>query len=265
MQGRHASSADAPVPYRHPGGSKECITHFQNILSKNLNNINGEHKGCIVTGDINIDGLKIHSNDFVNDFFDGILENNFIPTITVPTRITDNTATLIDHIFINNKMIQKSPDIESGVIYCGLTDHLPIFINLTIDCPLKSHKRPIIRIYGDKNMKKFCEKLEKTNWDELYEENNVNKALEIFYKNFNHAYQTSFPLKQLSRKRAKDSNGLLQALKEVYAQGTNSTEKPTGAQYHKQKKIHRIQKQPHNIIENCSRNLLSRFGQYRKK
>ena len=105
--------------------------------------------------------------------------------------------TLIDHIFINNKMIQKSPDIESGVIYCGLTDHLPIFINLTIDCPLKSHKRPIIRIYGDKNMKKFCEKLEKTNWDKLYEENNVNKALEIFYKNFNHAYQTSFPLKQL--------------------------------------------------------------------
>ena len=71
-------------------------------------------------------------------------KNNFIPTITVPTRVTDNTATLIDHIFINNKMIHKSPDIESGVIYCGLTDHLPIFINLTIDCPLKSHKRPIL-------------------------------------------------------------------------------------------------------------------------
>ena len=119
-------------------------------------------------------------------------------------QIADNTATLIDHIFINNKIIQKSPDIESGVIYCGLTDHLPIFINLTINRPLKSHKRPIARIYGDKHINKFCEKLEKTNWDELYEENNVNKALEIFYKNYNHTYQTSFPLKQLSRKRAKE-------------------------------------------------------------
>ena len=89
------------------------------------------------TGYINIDGLKRHSNDFLKDFNDGILENNFIPTITLPTRNTDNTATLIDHIFINNKIIQKTPDIESDVIYYGLTDHPQIFIELTINCLLK--------------------------------------------------------------------------------------------------------------------------------
>ena len=91
-----------------------------------MRKINGEHKRCIVTGDINIDGFEIHSNDLVNDLFDGILENNYIPTITVPTKIADNTATLIDHIFTTNKIIQKNPDIESGVIYCGLKGLRPV-------------------------------------------------------------------------------------------------------------------------------------------
>ena len=35
---------------------------------------NAHGKLTISTGDINIDGLKIHSNDFVSDFFDGILD-----------------------------------------------------------------------------------------------------------------------------------------------------------------------------------------------
>ena len=31
-----------------------------------------------------------------------MFQNRFIPTINKPTRITKNTATLIDHILINN-------------------------------------------------------------------------------------------------------------------------------------------------------------------
>ncbi len=44
--------------------------------------LNSENKKCIMTGDINIDGLKISTNDHVKSFFNVTLEQSFIPTIT---------------------------------------------------------------------------------------------------------------------------------------------------------------------------------------
>ena len=48
--------------------------------------------------------------------------NNILPIITKPTRLTDNTATLIDHIHTN--CLQN---FTSGILTVDITDHLPIF------------------------------------------------------------------------------------------------------------------------------------------
>ena len=53
----------------------------------------------------------------------------FFPLITRPTRITSNTATLIDNIFTNNLLNNFS---VSGLMFCDISDHLPIF-TLLID------------------------------------------------------------------------------------------------------------------------------------
>ena len=55
--------------------------------------------------------------------------------ITVPTRVTDQTSTLIDHILTNspNKVSQ------SGVIDLGLSDHNLIYYTRKTSLP-KSHK-----------------------------------------------------------------------------------------------------------------------------
>jgi hypothetical protein len=47
----------------------------------------------------------------------------FFPIITLPTRITSHTATLIDNIFTNH------PDNYSfsGLLLSDISDHLPIF------------------------------------------------------------------------------------------------------------------------------------------
>ena len=47
----------------------------------------------------------------------------FFPLITRPTRITSNTATLIDNIFTNNLNNLS----VSGLMFCDISDHLPIF------------------------------------------------------------------------------------------------------------------------------------------
>ena len=43
--------------------------------------------------------LKCDSCELFNEFFDMCLANGLIPNITLPTRVTKSTATLIDQIY----------------------------------------------------------------------------------------------------------------------------------------------------------------------
>ena len=81
--------------YRHPNGE---IDHFNDALKNTLSNINDDTL-AIILGDININLLNeddAKSNNYINNYF----EHNYIPCITLPTRITNHSATLLDHIFI---------------------------------------------------------------------------------------------------------------------------------------------------------------------
>ena len=57
-------------------------------------------------------------------FLTCLLGNGFLPTVTIPTRITSATSTLIDNIFINDiQYISKS-----GAVVDDTSDHLSIFL-----------------------------------------------------------------------------------------------------------------------------------------
>ena len=61
-----------------------------------------ENKPSIVTGNFNLNLIKYIQNIGVNQFLENILSNNLISQITLPTRITEKAATLIDNIFTNS-------------------------------------------------------------------------------------------------------------------------------------------------------------------
>ena len=52
--------------------------------------------------------MKHHCHDLTGQFLDTIFSRSFVPLITRPTRITSNTATLIDNIFTNDMGIYIS-------------------------------------------------------------------------------------------------------------------------------------------------------------
>ena len=52
--------------------------------------------------DWNIDLMKHQSHDKTGEFLDIMFSRSFFPLISRPTRITSNSTTLIDNIFINN-------------------------------------------------------------------------------------------------------------------------------------------------------------------
>ena len=57
---------------------------------------------CLIAGDINIDLKKFQCHQDTKAYFDSLVVNNFTPVIVMPTRITDKSATLIDHIYYSD-------------------------------------------------------------------------------------------------------------------------------------------------------------------
>ena len=58
----------------------------------------------LIGADHNLDFLKHMQHTATELFINKLLDFNMIPCITRPTRITHSSATLIDNIFVSNKL-----------------------------------------------------------------------------------------------------------------------------------------------------------------
>ena len=201
------------VIYRHPGGSEECINEFSNQISSIMDKINAENKKCVIAGDLNLDALNIKKSQPTNNFFSTIVQHAFIPTITLPTRITEHSATLIDHILINEKVIKTSSAISAGNLFHDISDHLPIFILIKDKIKENFPSRRKVRIFGLKNNQIFSELLASYSWSDMMETTNPSLALAIYYRNWNTAFNKAFPTKMLSINRKKDKDWITLGLR----------------------------------------------------
>ena len=83
--------------------SLRIIISFTTILWTLLNNFLIENKPSVISGDFKPNLINYTQNRPVNPFLENILPNNFISHVTLPTRITEKSVALIDHIFTNNE------------------------------------------------------------------------------------------------------------------------------------------------------------------
>jgi exonuclease III len=89
---------------------RQFIQEFTPIL-KTLENMNSE---AIITGELNIDLLKINEREVFSDFFDTLTENSFYPKITFPTRFSNKHGTLLDNFFC--KLTDSTLNTTSGIL-----------------------------------------------------------------------------------------------------------------------------------------------------
>ena len=98
------------------------MEHFVGDLERTLMTINGK-ASCILAGDINIDIIKLENEGTMN-YLTTLFSYRFLPYITLPSRITNLSATCIDHIYVriaDNKVI-KPADIASGLLFNDKTN-----------------------------------------------------------------------------------------------------------------------------------------------
>jgi hypothetical protein len=96
----------------------DALGNYYKKISKN--------RMCILIGDLNIDLLK---NDNRTDLYlNTLLEAGLSQCINKPTRVTENSLSCIDHIFVRYRDISL---VKSAVLQTGVTDHYSTALTVT--------------------------------------------------------------------------------------------------------------------------------------
>ena len=161
--------------YRPPQSKEKVFLQDYRNLIESI----GDHKDMdLVIGiDHNMDLLKASRHTNTQKFLDYNLEINLLPVITKPTRITNSSATLIDNIFISNKLQQ---DYNSGIIISDLSDHLPTALRLNnVKHDMKQPQIITYRKITTENIKKLNEELKEHNLEEILEPLGTDEAFHV--------------------------------------------------------------------------------------
>ena len=70
--------------------------------------------------------MKYNCHNDTKEFVDTLFSCGLYPVINKPSRITEDSATLIDNFFINT----VNCNVKSGLLINDISDHLPIFVIL---------------------------------------------------------------------------------------------------------------------------------------
>jgi hypothetical protein len=142
-------------------------------------------------GDYNINLINSESHDPTSDFID-MFSNNCFPCISKPTRVTSNTATLMDNIFSNAISLDN---VVNGVLITDLTDHYPVFSICYAEETVNPTENILIsRNYSYANRNVFKLQIENHNWNDVLSCNDAQYAFTIFHKEFYNIYTNCFPL-----------------------------------------------------------------------
>ncbi len=180
--------------YRIPGGNLNTFIEWfgEKLTFLKTDPVLKKSDEIIFGGDFNANFLNFDSHNQTNDLLNLLISSSFLPMITLPTRICQNSATLIDNIFSN----KKQEFYESGLIMSSISDHLPIFyLNVTCEKNTSNQKQYYYDM-SPNNVEKFKEKLSSQNWDSVTNNNIPRTAFESFGDILEKYFKESFPLKE---------------------------------------------------------------------
>ena len=152
------------------------VEAYKNFLLE-LYKINNSKK-VILGMDHNMDFLKHSVHKRMDDFIELNLDNNLLPSITRPTRITKSSATLIDNIIVSQSVLTNS---DSRIIIDDISDHLPSLVKFKdLLQKTKTSKTITSRNVNEKNLKKINDQLRTMDWSTVITEK-VDESFDSFH------------------------------------------------------------------------------------
>ena len=188
------------IVYRHPCMNPTLFN--EDYLQPLTDNLAEQNKKIYITGDFNFDLLNTEHTETFN-FFETMMSNHLLPTITVPTKINKKHSTVIDNIFTN----QIHPDMKTGNLSVGISDHLISFLAVPRD---NQNHMPKKNNYYVRCTKKFIREefildyLE-IDWDVELEahKRDTNHSTNIFFTRIEGLLDKHMPLRKMTQKEFK--------------------------------------------------------------
>lgn len=172
----HAPSVFICFLYRNPAACAEWYDWFADMIDnvyKSKPNID-----VLILGDFNIDLLKPHSRWQTITGSLGLAQ-----LISLPTRVTPSSVTLIDHIYSNNPAQITSASLSD----LSISDHTPIFCTKISKVPKASknaHTHISYRSFKHFDQNSFLYALSNAPFKEVFNYTDANQALEKWYNVF---------------------------------------------------------------------------------
>ena len=186
--------------YRPPNTNKKQFLVAYNKIIKTVNKYNGN---TILGMDHNLDFLKLDKHKATGEFLDHNLDNNLLPCITRPTRITKSSATLIDNIFINLKLHE---DCRTSIITIDLSDHLPCLLTVPDIYVTNKVVRKTSRKFTDKTVSHIISDVTSINWDTKLDVKSSNDAFTEFHNTLTDAIDRHAPSRTVMVRTKKKPN-----------------------------------------------------------
>ena len=155
--------------HRHPSSSPERFTQY---IDTTLYNLASENKNIFILGDFNINLLNCVNHPASENFLTTMNSNYLLPYILQPTRVTDQSATLIDNIFAN----AYNFNVLSGNLITKISDHFPQFMIIE-DLKVNYYKYD----YSLFNEDGFVDEVSHLDFSSVYNSNlNTNVKFDLF-------------------------------------------------------------------------------------
>ena len=194
--------------YRPPSANvHDFITKMEELM-KDIRRQN--FHDVYIAGDFNIDLLK-EDNDKI-ELTNFMHAYNHYCAINKPTRVTDTSATLIDHVWVSNADRIHS----SYIVVDDETDHYPVECLIRLTNATRSPINVVNkRLFKDEAKQAFKLELSRVNWDDVYSIEEPNAAYECFVRKFLTLYDKHFPKRQFNvRYNSRDTSYLTAAIRE---------------------------------------------------
>ena len=201
ISNKHKKNIIIGCIYRHP--SMDLKEFNDDYLIPFMESFNKEDKKKYLIGDFNVDLLKIDEDSKSSNYFDTMTSNLFVPHITIPTRITSRSKTLIDNIFSNCNNYEEG---ISGNITVSLSDHLAQFLIIPDECHHAENKQnQFTRDMKNFDEEKFISELLEIEWSTLLQLNkdDPNISFEIFHSKIDNLINKYLPLRKMTKKEIK--------------------------------------------------------------
>ena len=217
--------------YRTPSKSPEKFNNYFNIILQKLNTNRYANKIKYIVGDFNQDLIKYDDNLDCQNLIDNAHNHGFVQLVSRPTRITDHSATLIDHVYTNN----LDSALSCNIITLDLSDHLATHTKISLGTSTHASRIATAnsakndtetRMFNEANHETFKNSINAETWHEISADMNAqtayNKFEEIYLKHYNDAYPLKCNKVRRNNERANPKPWILPWLENACARKQNA-------------------------------------------